>query len=90
MWAAWSNFGTAVDLMAVADCNQVIANDDTLEWDSGTSFAGPAVAGAAADLAAAHCSWSPQNIENYLKRTATHTHVGSNPHHFALLNMSAI
>jgi subtilisin len=90
MWAAWSNFGTSVDLMAVADCNQVIANDDTMEWDSGTSFAGPAVAGAAADLAATHCSWSPQAIENYLKRTATYAHLGSNPHHFGLLNMSAI
>jgi hypothetical protein len=90
MWAAWSNHGKSVDLMAVADCNQVIANDDTLEWDSGTSFAGPAVAGAAADLSAAHHRWSPRVIERYLKITATHRRLGHDPHHFGLLNMGAI
>ena len=52
MWASWTDRGPQVALMAVADCEQVIANDGTIEWDSGTSFAGPAVAGAAADLAA--------------------------------------
>lgn len=90
MWAAWSNSGPSVDLMAVADCNQVIANDDTLEWDSGTSFASPAVAGAAADILTRFPHLPPDAVEAYLKLTATHRGLGSNPHDYGLLNMSAL
>jgi subtilisin len=90
MWAAWSNSGPSVDLMAVADCNQVIADDDTMEWDSGTSFASPAVAGAAADVLARFPHLPPDAVEAYLKLTATHRDLGSNPHGYGLLNMAAL
>ena len=39
----FADWGPQVALMAVADCEQVIANDGTIEWDAGTSFSGPAV-----------------------------------------------
>jgi Subtilase family len=89
MWATWSNWGPQVALMAVADCEQVIANDGTIEWDSGTSFAGPAVAGAAADLAAHFPYMSPAAIKAYLVLTATHQ-VGSDPHGYGLLDMARL
>ena len=72
-----------------ADCEQVIANDGTIEWDSGTSFAGPAVAGAAADLAAHFPHMDPAAIKAYLVQTATHQHLGSDPHGYGLLDMSS-
>jgi subtilisin len=87
-WARWSNRGPQVALMAVADCNQVIANDGTIEWDSGTSFAGPAVAGAAADIAAHDPGLSPAAIRAELVRTATHQQLGSDPHGYGLLDMA--
>jgi subtilisin len=87
MWATWTDFGPQVALMAVADCEQVIANDGTIEWDSGTSFAGPAVAGAAADLAAHFPHLSPAAIKAYLVGTATHQ-VGSDPYGYGLLDMA--
>ena len=89
MWATWSNWGPQVALMAVGDCDQVIANDGTIEWDSGTSFAGPAVAGAAADLAAHFPHLSPAAIKTYLVLTATHQNLGANPHGYGLLDMSS-
>lgn len=50
MYAPFSNSGPSVDLMAVATCITTTYNDGTLVFDDGTSFATPAVAGAAADL----------------------------------------
>ena len=90
MWASWSNRGPQVALMAVADCEQVIANDGTIEWDSGTSFAGPAVAGAAADLAAHFPNLGPAGIKAYLTQTATHQHLGSDPPGYGLLDMAGL
>jgi subtilisin len=90
MWASWSDWGPQVALMAVADCEQVIANDGTIEWDSGTSFSGPAVAGAAADLAAHFPGLSPAEIKAYLTLTATHQGLGSDPHNFGLLDMARL
>jgi hypothetical protein len=90
MFATFSNFGPSVDLMAVADCNQVISNDGTLEWDSGTSFAGPAVAGAAADLIARDRQLTPFRVEQDLEATATHRHLGPDPYGYGLLDMSAL
>jgi subtilisin len=89
-WASWSNRGPQVALMAVADCNQVIANDGTIEWDSGTSFASPAVAGAAADLSAHYPNIDPAAIKAYLVKTATHQHLGSDPHGYGLLDMAGL
>ena len=87
MWATWTNWGPQVALMAVADCEQVIANDGTIEWDDGTSFSGPAVSGAAADLAANFAHLSPAAIKAYLVLTATHQ-VGSDPYGYGLLDMA--
>jgi subtilisin len=88
MWASWSDWGPQVALMAVADCEQVIANDGTIEWDSGTSFSGPAVAGAVADLAAHFPFLTPAAIKAYLVQTASHQ-VGSDPHGYGLLDMAS-
>jgi subtilisin len=89
-WASFADWGPQVALMAVADCEQVIANDGTIEWDAGTSFAGPAVAGAAADLAAHYPTMDPAAIKAYLVKTATHQHLGSDPHGYGLLDMAGL
>jgi subtilisin len=90
MWAPWTNFGPQVALMAVADCEQVIANDGTIEWDSGTSFAGPAVAGAAADLSARFPNLGPAGIKALLTLTATHRNLGANPYGYGLLDLAGL
>jgi len=89
MWAPFADFGPQVALMAVADCNQVIANDGTIEWDAGTSFSGPAVAGAAADLSAHFPFLRPATIKAYLVQTATHQNLGSDPYGYGLLDMAS-
>ena len=66
-------------LMAVADCEQVIANDGTIEWDAGTSLCGPAVAGAAVRLAARLPSMDPAVIKANLVKTATHQNLRLRP-----------
>jgi serine protease AprX len=42
-------------------------------WMSGTSFAAPVVAGAAADLLALHPSWTPDDVKGALMLTAAQT-----------------
>jgi serine protease AprX len=42
-------------------------------WMSGTSFAAPVIAGAAADLLALHPTWTPDNVKGALMLTASPT-----------------
>ena len=51
---------------------------------------GPAVAGAAADLAAHYPTVDPAAIKAYLVKTATHKHLGSDPHGYGLLDMAGL
>ena len=53
-----------------------------------SSFAGPAVAGAAADLPAHFPFPSPAAIKAYLVLTATHQNLGPDPYGYGLLDMS--
>src|SRR5262249_23463301 len=51
-------------------------------WMSGTSFAAPVVAGAAADLLALHPGWTPDDVKGALMLTAAQTDPSTSP--FAL------
>jgi subtilisin family serine protease len=78
--ASFSNFGTCLDIFApgVNITSAWNTNDTATNTISGTSMASPHVAGAAALVASANPSWTPQQIRDYLVNNAT-TGVVVNP-----------
>lgn len=78
--ASFSNYGTCVDILApgVNITSAWYSSDSSTNTISGTSMASPHVAGAAALVAQANPSWTPQQIRDYLVNNAT-TGVISNP-----------
>jgi subtilisin len=84
-FAPFSNYGSDVDLMAIATCITTTYNDGTLVFWDGTSFAAPAVAGAAADLIAHHPQMTPAQVKQSLQAHAEYGLPGSRG--VGLLNM---
>lgn len=70
--AAWSNYGYSVNLMAPGDGIRMasVNGPDSVWTDSGTSFAGPAVAGTAAVCLTADASITPADMKNRLVNCA--------------------
>jgi serine protease AprX len=64
--------------MYVEHPDRVVA--DGYMWMSGTSFAAPIVAGAAADLLALNPSWTPDDVKGALMLTAAPTGSGTGPY----------
>jgi subtilisin len=87
VFAQFSNSGPSVDLMAVATCITSTYNDNTLVFDDGTSFASPAVAGAAADLLSRFPGIGPEGVKLYLQATGEYGDLINN-HGYGLLDMN--
>jgi subtilisin family serine protease len=71
--ASFSNFGTCLDIFApgVSITSDWNTSDTATNTISGTSMATPHVTGAAALVASANPSWTPQQIRDYLVNNAT-------------------
>jgi subtilisin family serine protease len=69
-FAFFSNFGSVVDIAAPGVCISSTYPGGLYATSSGTSFAAPLVAGAAALLRVRNPSWSPQTIRSHLLGTA--------------------
>lgn len=70
VFAPFSNYGRAVDVLAVATCDESDFLEGTVvEWE-GTSFASPAVAGAAALLLDQNPTLTPREVRHTIKTTA--------------------
>jgi subtilisin family serine protease len=86
-FAPFSNYGPSVDLMAVATCITTLYNDGTLVFWDGTSFASPAMAGAAADLLSRSPGIGPEGVKLYLQATGEYGDL-PNSHGYGLLDMN--
>ncbi|MFC4998858.1 S8 family serine peptidase [Dactylosporangium cerinum] len=71
--ASFSNYGSCVDIFApgVGITSSWFTGDTAKNTISGTSMAAPHVTGAAALVASANPSWTPQQISDYLVSNAT-------------------
>jgi subtilisin family serine protease len=69
--ATYSNYGLLVDLAAPGTMIYTADLDDGYGYANGTSFAAPAVAGAATVYKWLHPSDNPMVVSKYLKDTAT-------------------
>ncbi|UWP87742.1 S8 family peptidase [Dactylosporangium fulvum] len=77
--ASFSNYGTCLDIFAPGvDITSAWSRSNTAtNTISGTSMAAPHVTGAAALVASANPSWTPQQIRDYLVDNATSNVVGN-------------
>ncbi|WP_326551211.1 S8 family peptidase [Micromonospora sp. NBC_01813] len=77
--SSFSNFGTCLDIFAPG--SSITApwhtSDSATNTISGTSMAAPHVAGAAALVASANPSWTPQQVRDFLYNNATVDAVGN-------------
>jgi subtilisin len=70
VFAPFSNYGAGADIAAVATCDYTTYPDNSLVVDNGTSFAAPAVAGAAALLLAREPWLTPAAVKLLIQATA--------------------
>ncbi|MER7420854.1 S8 family serine peptidase [Micromonospora peucetia] len=77
--SSFSNIGTCLDIFAPGSSitSAWHTNDTSTNTISGTSMATPHVVGAAALVASANPSWTPQQVRDYLVNNATNNAVGS-------------
>ncbi|MEU9505634.1 S8 family serine peptidase [Micromonospora sp. NPDC048170] len=77
--SSFSNIGTCVDIFAPGSSitSAWHTNDTSTNTISGTSMATPHVVGAAALVASANPSWTPQQVRDYLVNNATNNAVGN-------------
>ena len=89
--AFFSNFGSVVDIAAPGVCISSTYPGGQYASSSGTSFAAPLVAGAAALLKARNPGWSPQAIRTHLLSTAEAGPIPGDPDAFpeGVLNVSS-
>ena len=70
LFAFFSNYGHPVDVLAVATCDVTDYLEGTIAEDNGTSFATPAVSGAAALLLDKNPSLKPYEVKQIIRRMA--------------------
>ncbi|MFY1635770.1 S8 family peptidase [Solwaraspora sp. WMMB335] len=77
--ASYSNYGTCLDIFAPGSSitSAWYTSDTATNTISGTSMATPHVVGAAALVASANPSWTPQQVRDYLYDNATVDAVGN-------------
>jgi subtilisin family serine protease len=77
--ASYSNFGSPVDLAAPGTWIDTTTASGSYDIVDGTSFAAPAVAGAAALYKSLHPSANPYQVDAFLKSVATKAPASGNP-----------
>ncbi|MEU4643161.1 S8 family serine peptidase [Micromonospora sp. NPDC023814] len=77
--SSFSNIGTCLDIFAPGSSitSAWYTSDSATNTISGTSMATPHVVGAAALVASANPSWTPQQVRDYLVNNATNNVVGN-------------
>lgn len=90
VFAPFSNYGRAVDIAAVATCDVTDYLQGTIAGNAGTSFAAPAVSGAAALIVSRHPNLSPLAVKLLIEAERSRQPIPGDPDKIdeGLLNLS--